>query len=128
MAYSKDVWGDVELRDYVNLKNQKAREILELYERATKTSIIPYIEEIAVATPWTFCRYAGVPEGGVYGYEAADWDNCMARMMSLDRDFRIPGLKFTGAAGPRGDGFSESMLTGNIVGKMVLGEMAKEGK
>ena len=129
MAYSKDVWGDVELRDYVNLKNQKAREILELYERATKTSIIPYIEEIAVATPWTFCRYAAVPEGGVYGYEAAGWDNCMARMMSLDRDFTIPGLKFTGAAGPRGDGFSESLLTGNIVGKMVLGEMmAKEGK
>ena len=62
-------------------------------------------------------------------YEAAGWDNCMARMMSLDRDFTIPGLKFTGAAGPRGDGFSESLLTGNIVGKMVLGEMmAKEGK
>ena len=128
MAYSKDVWGEVELRDYVNLKNQKAREILELYDRATGCSIIPYIEEIAVATPWTFCRYAGVPEGGVYGYEAAEWDNCMARMMSLSRDYPIKGLKFTGAAGPRGDGFSESLITGSMMGGMVLGEMAKEGK
>ena len=76
-----------------------------------------------------YYRYTeGSRIGQLYGYEAAGWDNCMARMMSLDRDFRIPGLKFTGAAGPRGDGFSESMLTGNIVGKMVLGEMAKEGK
>jgi len=126
MAYSKDVWGDVEIKDYVKFKNEKAKEILELYERATGCSIIPYIEEIAVATPWTFCRYAGVPEGGVYGYEASEWDNCMARMMSLERDYPIKGLKFTGAAGPRGDGFSEALITGDMMGKMVLGEMAKE--
>jgi len=127
MAYSRDVWGDIEVRDYVKVKNQKARELLELYEQATGTRIIPYIEEIAVATPWTFCRYASVPEGGVYGYEAAGWDNCMARMMSLDRDYPIRGLRFTGAAGPRGDGYSEAMITGDMMGRMVLGELEKEG-
>ena len=68
------------------------------------------------------------PEGGVYGYEAAEWDNCMARMMSLDRDYTIKGLKFTGAAGPRGDGYSESLITGDMMGRMVLGELAKEGR
>ena len=126
MAYSKDVWGDVEIEDYVKFKNEKAREILELYERATGCSIIPYIEEISVATPWTFCRYASCPEGGVYGYEAAEWDNCMARMMSLSYDNNFKGLKFTGASGPRGDGYSEALITGDMMGKMVLGELAKE--
>ena len=65
-----------------------------------------------MATPWTFCRYASCPEGGVYGYEAAEWDNCMARMMSLSYDNNFKGLKFTGASGPRGDGYSESLITG----------------
>ena len=62
----------------------------------------------------------------MYGYEAAEWDNCMARMMSLSHDNNFKGLKFTGASGPRGDGYSESLITGDMMGKMVLGELAKE--
>ncbi len=128
MAYSKDVWGDVDVDEYVDLKNEKAYEILRLYEKATGCTLIPYIEEIAVATPWTFCRYNMCPEGGVYGYEASEWDNCMARMMSIANDNKIKGVKFTGASGPRGDGYSESLITGSMMGGMVLGEIAREEK
>ena len=127
IAYAADVWGDVTPENYVAKKTQLAKETIELYERATGVTLTPYIEECEVATPWTFCRYAGAPEGGVYGYEASGWDNCMARMMMYENDYPIDGLMFTGAAGPRGDGYSESINTGNMIGKMVLRDMAKEG-
>ena len=125
-AYSADVWGDVTPENYFARKMELAEQSITLYEKAVGVSLKPYIEEIEVATPWTFARYAGVPEGGVYGYEAGGFDNCMARMMMYEDDYPIKGLMFTGASGPRGDGYSESMITGNMIGRMVLRDMAKE--
>ena len=127
-AYSADVWGEVDEKDYFAKKTELAEQAIALYEKATGVTLKPYIEEIEVATPWTFSRYAGVPEGGVYGYEAGGWDNCMARMMMYENDYPIKGLMFTGASGPRGDGYSESMITGNMIGRMVLRDMQKEGE
>ena len=101
---------------------------IALYEKATGVTLRPYIEEVEVATPWTFCRYAGVPEGGVYGYHAGGFDNCMARMMMYENDYPIKGLKFAGASGPRGDGYSESIITGNMMAKLTLRDMAQEGE
>ena len=125
-SYCADVWGDVDPKDYFRKKQTLAEQSIALYEKAVGVSLKPYIEEMEVASPWTFCRYAGVPEGGVYGYEAGGWDNCMARMMMYENDYPIEGLMFTGASGPRGDGYSESLITGNMIGKMVLRDMAKE--
>lgn len=127
-AYCADVWGDVEPKDYFARKTELAEQAISLYEKAVGVSLRPYIEEVEVATPWTFCRYAGVPEGGVYGYEAGGWDNCMARMMMYEDDYPIKGLMFTGASGPRGDGYSESIITGNMIGRMVLRDMEKEAE
>ena len=125
-SYCADVWGDVDPKDYFRKKQTLAEQSIALYEKAVGVSLKPYIEEMEVASPWTFCRYAGVPEGGVYGYEAGGWDNCMARMMMYENDYPIEGLMFTGASGPRGDGYSESLITGNMIGRMVLRDMAKE--
>ena len=127
-SYCADVWGDVDPKDYFKKKQELALQSIELYEKAVGVVLKPFIEEIEVATPWTFSRYAGVPEGGVYGYEAGGWDNCMARMMMYENDYPIKGLMFTGAAGPRGDGYSESLITGNMIARMTLREMQKEGK
>ena len=127
-AYTADVWGDVDEKDYFRKKNEYAMQAIELYEKAVGVSLKPYIEEIEVAPPWTFARYAGVHEGVVYGYHAGGFDNCMARMMMYEEDYPIKGLKFTGASGPRGDGYSESIITGNMIGRMVLRDMAEEGK
>ena len=127
-AYTADVWGDVDPKDYFAKKTEYAEQAIALYEKATGVTLRPYIEEIEVATPWTFCRYAGVPEGGVYGYHAGGFDNCMARMMMYENDYPIKGLKFAGASGPRGDGYSESIITGNMMARMTLRDMAEEGE
>ena len=125
--YMSDCWGAVDPKDYVRTKNMVAERMIDWYEKKSGITIKPYIEEFAVASPWTFCRYTGSPEGSVYGYEASGWDGMMARLMMLE-DYPIKGLKFCGAAGPRGDGYSASYICGNLMGKLTLKQMAEEGK
>lgn len=125
--YMDDVWGDVELDDYVALKNKIAEGMIDWYEEKTGVTVKPYIEEFSVASPWTFCRYVGSPQGAVYGYESSDWDSMMARLMMLNEDYPIKGLKFTGAAGPRAHGYSATYICGDLMGKLTLKQMAEEG-
>ena len=81
-----------------------------------------------VASPWTFARYLGTPEGSVYGYMTADWDGMMARMQMLDTDYPIKGLRPIGAAGPRGDGYSAALICGQLMAASAIKELnAEEG-
>ena len=82
-----------------------------------------HIEEIEIASPWTFARYLGVPEGGVYGYEARDWDGMMARMQMIAYDYPIKGLRPIGAAGPRSDGYSATIICGQLIAANALKDL-----
>lgn len=124
--YAEDDWGNVELDDYVKVKNAKAEELIDLFEQKTGIIVKPYIEEFSVATPWTMSRYAAVPEGAAYGYDLGAWDNMVARMNMIEQDHMIPGLRFTGAAGPRGDGYNSAWLTGSMMGKLTLRDIMTE--
>jgi prolycopene isomerase len=126
-TYMEDCWADVAVDDYVKRKNEVAGKMIDWFEKKTGIRIRDHIEEFAVATPWTFCRYAAVPQGAAYGYELRDWDAMMARMMMMSQDYPIKGLKFCGAAGPRGDGFNSAFFCGDLMGKLTLKQMAEEG-
>ena len=84
-------------------------------------------DECVTASPWTFARYLNAPQGGVYGYETRDWDGMMARLMMLNDDYPIKGLRPIGAAGPRGDGYSAAYICGQLMAKLTLKDMAEEG-
>ena len=81
---------------------------------------MPYIEEISVATPVTFARYLGTPEGTIYGYKLSGWDNLMARIAGEKNDYTIPGLSFCGGHYTRGDGYSSAYIVGDTVSKKVV--------
>ena len=125
-TYMEDCWAEVDPKDYVATKNRVAEGMIDFYEKATGVHIKDHIEEMAVATPWTFCNYANVPQGAAYGYELRDWDAMMARMKMLGQDYPIKGLKFCGAAGPRGDGFNSAYFCGDLMGKLTLKQMKEE--
>lgn len=128
-TYMEDCWKDIELKDYVKTKNKIASDMLDWFEEKVGVSIRPYIEEFEVATPWTFCRYASVPQGAAYGYELRDWDNMMPRMAMMREEYPIKGLKFCGAASIRGDGFNSAIFSGDTIAKLTISEMnAEEGK
>ena len=70
----EDCWGEVEPKDYVAKKEKVADGMIQWFEDKTGIKVRDAIEEISIATPWTFCHYANTPQGAAYGYELRDWD------------------------------------------------------
>lgn len=120
-------WSNLTEEGYVALKNKFANKFIALLKKKAGIDIAPYIEEMSVASPWTFARYLNSPEGSVYGYETRDWDGMMARMMMLSTDYPIKGLRPIGAAGPRGDGYSAAYICGQLIAKLAIKELNEGG-
>ncbi len=118
--FGKDLPADLTPETYKKYKNDIARKFIEDYEKVMGLNIIEHIEEIEVATPVTFARYLGAPEGTIYGYASSGWDNIMARTANEVRDIGIDGLNFVGGHSFRGDGYSCAYFTGDMVGKRVV--------
>ena len=118
-----DEWGALRQEDYFKFKTDFAKKILRNLKDKTGIDLTGHIEEMEVASPWTFARFLGVPEGSVYGYETRDWDGMMARMMMLGTDYPIKGLRPVGAAGPRGDGYSATIICGQLMAANALKDL-----
>jgi len=118
--FGHDVPEDLKPQDYKKYKNALAKKYIEDAEKVLGISIMPHIEEISVATPVTFARYLGTPEGTIYGYKLSGWDNLMARIAGEKADYAIPGLSFCGGHYIRGDGYSCAYIMGDTVAKKVV--------
>ena len=117
--YGSDVPKDMKPEEYKKFKNDLAKKYILDAEKVLGISILPHIEEISVATPVTFARYLGTPEGTIYGYKLSRWDNLMARTAGEKTDYAIPGLSFCGGHYLRGDGYSCAYIMGETIGKRV---------
>lgn len=120
-------WNDLNDEDYFRAKNSFVKKILNNLKQKTGIDITPYIEEATVATPLTFARYLGVPEGSVYGYETRDWDSIVPRIMMTATDYNIKGLYPIGTSGPRGDGYSSAYYCGNAIAELAMQKEEKGG-
>ncbi len=120
-------WNDLEEKDYFRFKTEGVKKFLKSLREKTGIVLEGHIEEMEISSPWTFSRYLGVPEGSVYGYETRDWDGMIARMMMLDSDYPIKGLRPIGTSGPRGDGYSSAMLCGSMMAKSAVRDLEKTG-
>ena len=116
-------WNDGDPTTYVARKEAMTDKMLRIVKEKTGIDFTGHIEEVSIASPWTFARYLGVPEGAVYGHEVRDWDGIMPRMMMLKQDYPVKGLRPIGAGGPRGDGYSGAYITGSLVGKLALKDL-----
>ena len=118
-----DEWGELKQEDYFRFKNEGVKKMLKNLKEKTGIDLSGHIEEMEVGSPWTFARYLGVPEGSVYGYEARDWDGMMARMQMVGNDYPIKGLRPIGAAGPRSDGYSATIVCGQMLAGAALRDL-----
>lgn len=118
-VFGHDVPKDLKPEDYKKYKNELAKKYITDAEKTLGISIMSHIEEISVATPVTFARYLGTPEGTIYGYKLTGWDNLMARTAGEKTDYAIPGLSFCGGHYIRGDGYSCAYIMGDTIGKRV---------
>lgn len=126
--FTSDIWSTVKVEDYYAMKNKVAASMIKRFEEATGTSIHDHIEEIAIATPETYARYCGHPQGTIYGYESQYRDGLMPRIMMVEEDHFVPGLRIGGGFGERLLGFPSSYKSGANEAQRTLRDMEKEGE
>lgn len=126
--YMSDDWGKVEPKDYFKTKEYAANKLIERFEKDTGCKIKDSIEEISIATPMTYARYCGHPEGVIYGYESQYWDGLTPRLLMMAEDHKTKGLRFAGGYSMRLSGYSSAYFSGDITGRQTVGDIKKEGK
>lgn len=125
--YMSDDWANVKPEDYFKVKDYVANKMIERFEQDTGCKIKDSIEEISVATPMTYARYCGHPEGGIYGYESQYWDGLMPRLLMMAEDHKTRGLRFAGGFSMRLSGYSSAYFSGDITGRQTVGDIKREG-
>jgi len=124
--YTADAFKDVKPGDYYKLKNRLLRHYVEGYEKGTGIKIADYIEEAELATPVTFARYLGTPQGTIYGYIAQEWDSMLQRLQTMYTENTVPGLRFCGGHSVRTLGYGSTYLSGELAAKLTMKDI-KEG-
>lgn len=125
--FMEDDWANVTPRDYVKTKESVASRMIDRFEQDTGAGIRDSIEEISIATPMTYARYCGHPEGVIYGYESQYWDGLMPRLQMMAEDHKIRGLRFAGGHAMRLSGYSSAYFSGDISGRQTVGDIKREG-
>lgn len=124
--FMDDVWADVDEKDYHKKKNEIAALFIRKFEEATGAKLFGHIEEIAIATPQTYARYTGHPQGTIYGYESQPNDSLMARVQMVNEDAVVSGLRIGGGFGERLLGFSSAYKSGLSEAKRTLRDIEME--
>ena len=126
--YTDDAWGKIGADEYVAKKRNVAEKLIGDFEKHVGATLMPYIEEIEIATPVTMARYTLNPQGTMYAYECSDWDTMLARLMMLRGDQIVPGIRFAGGYGPRIYGYSSTYLNGELTAKLTMADMKEAAK
>ena len=123
--YSPEALEDADLTKYNYLpeKERFANAMIDAFEHFTGAHIREHIEEISIATPATFARYAEAFRGNIYGYVCSAIDGAVPRTLAQEQERFIPGLDFVGSAGFRAHGYSSVITNGYQVANVVLGKL-----
>ncbi len=126
--FTSDYWGSVTEENYYKEKENFANRMIETFEKATGTNIKDYIEEIEIATPETFARFTGTPQGTIYGYLGQKWDGVMPRTMMANKNDGFENLWFAGGYGERMLGFSSALASGRDTAKRICHRAVINGR
>ncbi|MBQ0018355.1 MAG: NAD(P)/FAD-dependent oxidoreductase [Clostridiales bacterium] len=121
-------WSEMTAEEYYKAKDKMIEKCIEDVKKNLNIDITPYIEEVEVATPMTFARYLGTPEGTPYGFEVKSWDGVIARMTDIEADFNIKGLRHIGAGSFFGDGYSSTWINGDMTAGLACADLEEGGK
>lgn len=128
ISYTADAWKDITEEEYVKVKRSIADDLITKLEQIMGYHIREHIEEIEIASPVTFARYMGTPQGSVYGYSSEKWDGMSSRTLSNGMEPTVPGLFFVGGHGSSLSGYFPTYTGGNRTGFQILGYVMGGGK
>lgn len=112
--------------EYFDMKEEIASNLINAFEETTGICIKNYIEEIEISTPLTFARHSNYLLTFSYGYKLNSNDNFLSRIMNVNNEVYIKGLRFCGGFADGGIGFTETYLSGYRVAKLTLNDMVGE--
>ncbi len=128
LMFGDDMPKDLKPEEYKKYKNDLAKKFIKDYEELTGMEITKHIEEISVATPVTFARYLGTPNGAIYAYRISKWDSIVYRIAFEEQEQKMKGLTFSGGHSAMGFGFSCTYMTGENTGLKVVKKLTEGGK
>ena len=127
ISYTDDAWKDITEEEYVKVKRKIADELITNLEKIMGYHIREHIEEIEIASPVTFARYMGTPQGAVYGYSSEKWDGMSSRTLANGMEQTVPGLFFVGGHGSSLSGYFPTYTGANRTGFQILGYVMSGG-
>ncbi len=122
-VYHLGVWDSIKPQNYITAKRKVAKQFIEMFEKSTNIPIRDHIEEIEIATPQTFSRYTGAYRGTTYGYELETWDSIIPRLISMEAEQYIQGIRFTGGSASLGPGYNSTLSGGRAAAVQTLKDM-----
>ena len=126
--YYADLFNKVSADNYEATKLDLAEDLITQFEKAFNITVHPYIEEIAVSSPFTIMKYINSPNGTTKGYMRLGYDNSVNRLLAQNEE-EIPGISFVGSYGVFGSGFDNAFYSGYYeAGKLLKKEASKDGK
>ncbi len=112
-------WYSVPPAGYVATKNRLADGMIQMAEQLAP-GLREQAEVVEVSTPLTNMRYAGSIGGSIYGFNQPPRDNMVWRMGHRGP---LDGLYFVGAWTQPGGGFEPAIMSGQMTGGAILGQM-----
>lgn len=125
--YPYDVLTKISKEKYFEVQEGIAETLIKGFERAVGISIKHAIEEIKIATPVTFSKSFGYPEGAIYGYMAKGYDNIVPRILGEKEEKILSNVRFCGGYGSYLAGYYASYLSGERAALKTLKDM-EEGR
>lgn len=117
--YNDALWNKINASNYYQIKNDLANGLIEEFESAFNIDIKEYIEEMVVATPFTFERFTNNINGSFFGPMRLGYDNSIHRFISYEEE-RIPHLSFVGSSSLFGSGVDNAFYSGYYITEKLL--------
>ena len=114
-------WNKINASNYYQIKNDLAKGLIEEFELAFNIDIKEYIEEMVVATPFTFKKFTNRSNGSIFGPMRLGYDNSINRLISYKEE-GIPHLSFVGEASIFGGGLDNAIYSGYYITEQLLKE------
>ena len=119
--YHDNSWKSITKENYYQMKQELAFKLISEFEEAFHVDIREYIEEMEVATPFTFATLTNAINGEFFGPMRLGYDNSIHRIISY-QDEKIPHIHFVGASSIFGSGVDNAIYSGYYITENILEE------
>ncbi len=113
----------IDENNYYEYLEDEANRMIDKFEKACKTKIKEYIEEICIMSPVHYSYLNSEYNGTVFGYKIRGSENLLPRILNYKNELYIDGLYLCG--GFTGDvfGYDSDMMSGYIAALIAIKRM-----